>query len=59
MTDDGLLTVDELAEWWKVSPRYIRMLLNRKELPYFKLGRVVRIRKHDAQNYLDLRKRNG
>ena len=36
-------TVPELAEYWKISPFTVYRMLERKELPGFKIGRKWRI----------------
>lgn len=40
---DRLLTVDELAERWRVSPRTIRRKIDQKQIPVIRIGRSVRI----------------
>ena len=40
---DKLLTVDQLAERWQVSPRTIRRKIARKQIPVIRIGRSVRI----------------
>jgi excisionase family DNA binding protein len=47
-TNDGqrveqLLTVDQLAELWQVSPRTVRRMIADGRLPVVRLGRAVRI----------------
>jgi excisionase family DNA binding protein len=41
---ERLLTVDQLAELWQVSPRTIRRMIADGRLPVVRLGRAVRIR---------------
>ena len=38
-----LLTVDELAECWRVSPRTIRRKIAQNQIPVIRIGRSVRI----------------
>jgi excisionase family DNA binding protein len=38
-----LMTVDQLAEFWQVSPRMIRRMIAKKEIPVIHIGRAVRI----------------
>ncbi len=52
---EQLMTVDEVAEMWQVTPRYIRLLLQRKELPHIKLGKCVRIKRQDVEAYVNER----
>jgi excisionase family DNA binding protein len=43
--DDGqrLLTVDEVAERWRVHPRTIRRMIKDKKIKVIHIGRAVRI----------------
>jgi excisionase family DNA binding protein len=43
--DDGqrLLTVDQLADLWQVSPRTIRRMIKNEQIPVIRIGRSVRI----------------
>ena len=43
MDDNKTYTVPELADHWKVSPFTVYRLLERRELPGFKIGKVWRI----------------
>jgi len=48
--DEGLLTVQQVAENWQVSQRMIRRMIAEGRLPVVRLGRAVRIRaKKDAR----------
>jgi len=47
------LTVEELAELLKVSPRTIRRIIKRKEMPVIRIGRQLRFRRQDVDNWLD------
>jgi excisionase family DNA binding protein len=40
---ERLLTVDQLAELWQVSPRTVRRMIADGRLPVVRLGRAVRI----------------
>jgi excisionase family DNA binding protein len=40
---DRLLTVDQVAENWQVSPRTVRRMIADGRLPVARLGRAVRI----------------
>ena len=44
-SDDGrrLLTVDQLADRWQVSPRTIRRMIKNGQIPVIRIGRAVRI----------------
>jgi excisionase family DNA binding protein len=40
---EHLLTVDQLANLWQVSPRTIRRKIEKKQIPIIRIGRSVRI----------------
>jgi excisionase family DNA binding protein len=40
---ERLLTVDQLAELWQISPRTVRRMIADGRLPVRRLGRAVRI----------------
>ena len=44
--------IDETAEYLGVCERTIRRLINKGELPAFRIGRSLRIRKKDLQQFL-------
>ncbi len=48
-----LLDVNELAELLKVSRTSVYRLIERRELPFLKLQRVIRFRRSDVDEYLD------
>jgi excisionase family DNA binding protein len=41
---ERLMTVNQLAELWQVSPRTVRRMIADGRLPVVRLGRAVRIR---------------
>jgi excisionase family DNA binding protein len=41
--DEGLLTVQQVAKNWQVSPRMIRRMISDGRLPVVRIGRAVRI----------------
>lgn len=43
--------VDELAAYWDVSPRYIRLLLQRRKLKYVRIGSVIRIPREAIESF--------
>ena len=49
--DDGrrLLTVDQLADLWQVSPRTIRLMIKNGKIPMIRIGRAVRIHPRDTE----------
>jgi excisionase family DNA binding protein len=48
----ALLTVAMVADRLAVSPRHVRRLIARSELPVHRLGRAVRISTDDLARYL-------
>jgi excisionase family DNA binding protein len=48
-----LLTVEEVADIWKVSPRYIYQEVKNGNIPVVRLGRLQRFRSSDLSTYLD------
>ncbi len=53
---DELLTFAELEEWLKVSRTTIYRLLSTKELPSYRIGRSVRVRRSDVDRWLEGRR---
>ena len=47
-----LLTVSEVAEFCRVSPRTVRRWIERGELPAHRLGRQVRVSEKDLKIFL-------
>ena len=43
------LTVEEVAEYFKVSPKTVRKWLYQRRLRYYRIGGVVRIRREDME----------
>jgi len=52
-------TVRELAELFCVKPLTIYRMVQRKELPFHKIGRSVRFRRDDIEEYLRTRRTPG
>lgn len=50
---DTVYTVQEVAEILKVKPLTIYRLIDRKELKAFKVGRNVRIKQEDLDEYIE------
>jgi excisionase family DNA binding protein len=48
-----LLTVDEAAEVANVGERYIRRLVAERRIPFYKLGRKVRIDANDLTRFIE------
>ena len=51
---DKVFTIPEVAAYLKISKSKIYYLVARKEIPHLKVGRNVRIRESDLQNWLEL-----
>lgn len=53
--NDQMISVNELAQLWAVSPALIRRLIARREngLRGYKIGGKICIKLSDAQSYLD------
>ncbi len=51
MTEQStFLTVREAADYWRVSPRFIRVAIESGKLSSRRLGRVIRIRRDDLES---------
>ncbi|MDO9485394.1 MAG: helix-turn-helix domain-containing protein [Actinomycetota bacterium] len=48
-----LLTIEQAADELGVTPRMIRRLTASRQLPYVKVGRLVRIRQADVSDRVD------
>jgi excisionase family DNA binding protein len=51
--DDGWLSVQRTAQVLGVVPRTVYRLINDGQLPGYRIGRVVRVRSHDLERYLE------
>ncbi len=51
---DKVFTIPEVAAYLKISKSKIYYLVSQKQLPHPKLGRNVRIRESDRQEWLEL-----
>jgi excisionase family DNA binding protein len=47
-----LRTIEETAEFWNVSPRTVRRLIESHALPVHRFGRLVRISEADIEAFL-------
>ena len=52
ITPRGLLTGDEVAKSLNISRTYAYLLMRRGEIPTVHLGRSVRVRSADLENYI-------
>ena len=53
MTDDTILTIEELANYLKVSKSLIRNLVGKGEIPHFKLHRRILFRFIDIKEWIN------
>lgn len=50
---DDYLTVRELAQWIKFSESHVYALVNKKKIPFIKLGGKLLFDKSKIQNWLE------
>ena len=50
---EPILTVSETAAYLKLSKSKVYLLVQRKEIPYLKMGKSVRIRQCDLQEWIE------
>ena len=53
MSEDEILTKEEVLKFLKVSKTVLEKLMRNKELPYIKLDRRVLFRKKDIDKFLE------
>lgn len=55
MEDEGLelLRIDEVMGLFKIKKSKIRRAILNKEIPYIKLGGLIRFKRKDLKNYLE------
>ncbi len=54
--ESHLLTLGDVAEYLRVSPRTVRRLVSRHRLPCVRLGRVLRFSPADLLRFVEARK---
>lgn len=52
MTAPRVLTVTEVADVLRVTPKTVYALIKRGELPSFRIGRAVRCREDDVERFI-------
>lgn len=57
--DNPLFTIESLAKFLNVSPATIRDWVYKRQIPFKKLGRLVRFDPLDIQKWLETRSYNG
>jgi excisionase family DNA binding protein len=50
--DIELLTITEVAQRQRVSPRTVRRQIENGDLPYYRLGRAIRVSVEDLRGFL-------
>lgn len=50
------LTADEAAKRLNVSERFVRKLVSTRQIPYLKVGRLIRFNESDLAAYLESRR---
>ena len=50
--ESDVMSVEEVAKYFKVSQKLVRDLINRKELPAAKIGRRWRIQRKDVDKFI-------
>ena len=53
MNTDEVLTVEQAADRINMSARYVRRLVAERRIPFYKVGRCVRIKASDLAAHLD------
>jgi len=48
-----LLNIGELADYFNVSQRTIQRIMERRALPFYCIGKSIRFKKEDVDNYLN------
>lgn len=53
MTPLPLLTIEQAAERLNVTPRFIRRLIAQRRIDYHKVGKFIRFRPEDLDNWIE------
>ncbi len=56
---EKIYTVRELAAYLKISKAQIYSMVSRNEIPHLKIGRVIRIRQKDLDQWMEERVRQA
>jgi excisionase family DNA binding protein len=59
MTDTSIWTVEEVAAYFKVNPRTIYRMVQRGEIPAFRVGNQWRFKKEAVENWTEPVSNNG
>lgn len=49
---DDILTIQDAAEYMKVSVPVIRKMIDDGDLPHFRRGKIIRLNKYDVLNWM-------
>jgi excisionase family DNA binding protein len=58
-SEEALLTPEELAQYLKCSRTFVYSILARGDIPSLKLGKLRRIRRQDAEFYIEKKVSGG
>lgn len=47
-----LLTVEQAADYLNITEHFVRRLIRERRIPFLKVGRLVRLRRTDIDDYL-------
>ena len=47
-----MLTVEQAAEYLNITDHFVRRLIRERRIPFLKVGRLVRLRRADLEDYL-------
>lgn len=53
LATNNFITPDELAEIFKISKSSIYRLIDKRQIPFFKIGGKLRFAQRDVDNYLE------
>ncbi|MFA7050005.1 MAG: helix-turn-helix domain-containing protein [Patescibacteria group bacterium] len=53
LIDDNLITPDELASILRMSKSSIYRIIERREIPFYKISGSLRFKKSDVENYIN------
>ena len=51
-TSGDLLTVEQAADYLNITDHFVRRLIRERRIPFLKVGRLVRLRRIDLEDYL-------
>lgn len=51
-TSGDLLTVEQTADYLNITDHFVRRLIRERRIPFLKVGRLVRLRRTDLEEYL-------